>query len=256
VLNRLENRGEKKNKMKRWILWGFLLLAGCIVIFGINPWAQTVDSETTIIDAADEYVTETKRMPDGTYMIAVRTPMPGVSAAMVKWWFTDYMQTTEHYKRWHPKDHVWMDWENKVPGEIVGASHLVHEYIGGEMNKLRIQFVPAEELFGYNPNNENMFVLCARPGLLETPVYGGKMCHIVRNNETGAEMRSRFWLGHVARRDGDATVGSIEGVIGNTALARVLGVRPADAEGLKKHAIEEMSTLASFLPQLYAQREL
>ena len=44
-----------------------------------------------------------------------------------------------------------MDWENKEPGEIIGASHLVHEYIGGDLSKLRIQFVNPFEFFGYDP---------------------------------------------------------------------------------------------------------
>ncbi len=42
--------------------------------------------------------------------------MPGVSPRMIEWWFGDYMQTTDHYKRWHPRDHVWMSWEDKRPG--------------------------------------------------------------------------------------------------------------------------------------------
>ncbi len=236
-----------------WIVSLAILVALSIAIFGIAPWKQTVDPQTTIIESPDTYQTGTQRMPDGTYVVAVRTSMPDVKARMVKWWFTDYMQTTEHYRRWHPTAHVWMDWENKEPGEIVGASHLVHEYIGGVMNKLRIQFIPAEEMFGFDPNVDEMFVLCARPGLLEVPIYGAKMCHIVRDTEDGAEMRSRFWLGHVAKRDGDVEVASIEGVIGNTAIVRMIGVRPNDAEALKQHAIEEMSTLATFLPDLYTQ---
>ncbi|MEP4485510.1 MAG: hypothetical protein ABJ013_07780 [Halioglobus sp.] len=238
--------------MKKWLVGAGLLVITLLAIFGTNPFANTVDPEATLVEASKQYKTETKRMPDGTYLVAVRTPMPGVKAKMVKWWFTDYMQTSDHYKRWHPKDHVWMDWENKVPGQIVGASHLVHEYIGGEMNKLRIQFIPAEQMFGYDPNEETLFVLCARPGLLETPIYGGKMCHVVRDNEDGAEMRSRFWLGHVGKRKGDEEVASIEGVLGNVAIVRLIGIRPEGAEGLKTHAIEEMSTLASFLPALYA----
>lgn len=231
----------------------FTILVLLIAIFGVSPLSETVDPEATIIEESGQYVTETKRMPDGTYLVAVRTDMPDVKAAMVKWWFTDYMQTPEHYQRWHPTAHVWMDWENKVPGEIVGASHLVHEYIGDEMNKLRIQFIPPEQMFGFDPNEESMFVLCAKPGLLEQPIYGGKMCHIVRDTEDGAEMRSRFWLGHVAKRRGDDEVPSIEGLLGNTALVRMLGVDETSAEALKQHAIEEMSTLASFLPELYQQ---
>ncbi|MGB5194623.1 MAG: hypothetical protein WBN70_16680 [Polyangiales bacterium] len=52
---------------------------------------------------------------------------------MIRWWFGDYMRTTEHYKRWHPRDHVWMSWNHKQPGTHIGAQHLVHEYIGSRL---------------------------------------------------------------------------------------------------------------------------
>ena len=64
--------------------------------------------------------------------------------------------------------------------------------------KLRIQFVSPTELFGYDPNNKNTFVICARVGLIDEEIQA-KMCHIVRDIEDGAEMRSRFWLGHIAK---------------------------------------------------------
>ena len=110
----------------------------------------------------------------------------------------------------------------KVPGEVIGASHLVHEYIGPEVRKLRIQFVdPREFLDGYE-YIDNRFVICARSGFLEEPMNVSTMCHIVRNTEWGAEMRSIFWLGHVSKRDGNEQVSSIEGLLGNTALARLI----------------------------------
>ena len=99
------------------------------LIFGFKPFKDSVDAEITLIDETDSYVSETRRLFDGSYLVAVRTPMPSVKADMVRWWFLNFLNTTEHYKWWHPNDHVWMDWENKIPGEIIGASHLVHEYI-------------------------------------------------------------------------------------------------------------------------------
>jgi hypothetical protein len=172
---------------------------------------------------------------------------------MVRWWFADYMQTTEHYKRWHPMAHVWMDWENKVPGEIVGASHLVHEYIGDDLSKLRIQFVDAEEFFGPLQEREDQFVLCARVGELEQPLNMATMCHYVRDTPFGAEMRSTFWLGHIAKRNGNDTIFSIEGLLGNTMLARSAMAGEQLANNLMTHAIQEMGNLADFLPQLYAE---
>jgi len=229
----------------------FLVLLIIISIFGLQPFRQTIDAEKTLAEDTGVYATEVRRLPDATYLVAVRTPMPEVKADMVRWWFSDFLQTTEHYNWWHPKDHVWMDWENKMPGENTGSSHLVHEYIGGELAKLRIQFVNSAEFFGYEVNDENTFVICAKVGLLEEDINVAKMCHVVRNTLDGAEMRTRFWLGHVAKREGNKTITSIQGFIGNTALARLFVLDKQSAEDLKRHAKEEMKYLADLLPTLY-----
>ena len=230
-----------------------LILAVLITIsvVGLKPFKQTVDANKTLVEQTGVYVNEVRRLPDASYLVAVRTPMPKVKADMVRWWFSDFLQTTEHYSWWHPKDHVWMDWENKKPGENAGSSHLVHEYIGGELSKLRIQFVNSAEFFGYEVNDENTFVICARVGLLEEDINIAKMCHVVRNTADGAEMRTRFWLGHVAKREGNNTISSIQGFIGNTALARLFVLDKQLAEDLKRHAQEEMKYLADLLPTLY-----
>ena len=164
-----------------------LLLLISLLIFGYKPFKDSLDPEVTLIGELESYKSETRRLADGSYLVAVRTSMPSVKAEMVRWWFAEFLTTTEHYKWWHPSDHVWMDWENKIPGEIIGASHLVHEYIGGELSKLRIQFVNPAEFFGYNPNDENTFVICARAGMLDIEINIAKMCHIVKNNENGSE---------------------------------------------------------------------
>ena len=77
------------------------------------------------------------------------------------------------------------------------------------------------------------------------------MCHIVRNTENGAVMLSRFWMGHVAKRNGNDTVRSIEGVLGNSYLARIVALRKSDAVDLMTHTEQEMGILAEFLPELY-----
>ena len=232
----------------------FLVLLIIILIFGLLPFRQTIDAEKSLVVETGVYATEVRRLPDATYLVAVRTPMPEVKADMVRWWFSDFLQTTEHYNWWHPKDHVWMDWENKEPGKIKGTSHLVHEYIGGDLSKLRIQFVNSSEFFGYDANDEDTFVICAKVGLLDEALNIAKMCHVVRNTLDGAEMRSRFWLGHVAKREGNKTVSSLKGFIGNTALTRVLVLNQQFAKDLKRHAEEEMKYLAEILPPLYRSK--
>lgn len=232
---------------------GAFLVTAIVGNWALTPSENTIDAETTLIKQVGVYEEGFDRLGDGTYRVAARTAMPGVSANMVRWWFTTYLQTTEHYKSWHPTAHVWMDWENKTPGAIIGASHLVHEYIGKDLLKLRIQFVDPTEFFDYNPNDENAFVICARVGELETPINTGKMCHIVVNTPTGAEMRSRFWLGHIATREGNETIPSLIGWMGNTLFVRYVGVSDTMAHDLMVHAQEEMSTLAKLLPTIYPQ---
>ena len=87
--------------------------------------------------------------------------------------------------------------------------------------------------------------------MLDIEINIAKMCHIVKNNKNGSEMRSRFWLGHVASREGNQTIPSITGFMGNMAISRLLAVNKEDAEDLKRHAKEEMSFLAKLLPPLY-----
>ncbi|RZV33380.1 MAG: hypothetical protein EX262_06810 [Sphingomonadaceae bacterium] len=147
-----------------------------------------------------------------------------------------------------------MDWENKKPGEIVGAAHLVHETLGTdpEVHKLRIQFVPPTDYLPSWKDDVGKFAICARVGALDEAMNVSTMCHVVRDTSFGAEMRSVFWLGHVSKRDGNENVFSIEGLAANTWIARVLLLDEGFATNLMTHAIEEMGTLADFLPQLYA----
>ena len=229
------------------------LIVFAVVIFGLPPFSGGPNGDFLKPENEAEFKTEFRRHPNGVYEVSAHTLMPGTTPEMVRWWFADYMQTSEHYKRWHPTAHLWMDWENKTPGEYVGASHLVHEYIGEDLSKLRIQFVPAKKILGETSFREDDIAVCALPGLLEKPLYGGKMCHIIRRTDDGAEMLSRFWLGLVAKRDGNETTASIEGLLGNTYLARKIGIRKSSAINLMNHATEEMGYLAEFLPGLYAQ---
>jgi len=226
----------------------FLLV---LVIIGCVPFSPFRDTNGVLTDDYTEMETGIHRQANGIYVVKALTRMPDVKPRMVKWWFAEYMQTTEHYKRWHPTAHVWMDWENKKPGEIIGASHLVHEYIGQEFHKLRIQFVDPAEFIEHYQESDNQIAICARTGLLDEPMNLGSMCHVVRATAWGAEMRSIFWLGHVDRRNGNNQVLSIEGVLGNTALMRYLFISPEMATDLMIHAVEEMGYLADFLPELY-----
>lgn len=88
---------------------------------------------------------------------------------MIDWWF-GYAGDTEKYKLWHPTAHVIGDWdENWKPGQYIGASHLVHEHIGGEMTKLRITFFEPPEIFDTSRFSEARAgaAICGNVGVLE-----------------------------------------------------------------------------------------
>jgi hypothetical protein len=191
---------------------------------------------------------------DGKWTVAALTRMPGSRAKMVDWWFS-WLGGIEWYRLWHPTDHVYSGWENRVDGKYIGASHLVHEYLGGRdgpLEKLRVSFhEPAETFDAAQYKASNHFAVCARPGLLEAPIDLGRMCHFIRETDYGCEMRSRFWLGDIAHRDPAITIPE----------AQVREMRKANltrefARRLHQHAVEEMGYLAEILPVLYRRETL
>ena len=105
--------GYKKN-----IVYFVLITLIFLAIFGLQPFQNTIDAERTLVNQSGIYENEVRRLPDASYLVSVRTSMPEVEAKMDRWWFADFLQTSEHYNLWHPKDHVWMDWENKKSGKI------------------------------------------------------------------------------------------------------------------------------------------
>ncbi len=184
------------------------------------------------------------RLEDGQLHVAVWTLLPGCSGRMVEWWF-GYLENTEQYRWWHPKDHVWCDWVGeRGTGRYVGGTHRVHEYVGGVLLKLRIHFRdPSEYLDASRLAAAGVSAaICARIGPLEGPVWAGHFIHLCRDTDYGCEMRSRFWLG-----DLDPPELAADREARRALFPDSLG------PGLMKHCHEEMSYLAGFLPGLHAR---
>ncbi len=198
------------------------------------------------------YLSGIERLDDGLLHVACLTRMPGVSPAMIAWWFTDHLQTTAQYQRWHPRDHLWMAWEDKRQGEIVGAKHCVHEFVGGKLQKLKITFLPPEDYLGDAlAQVPGAFAVCARPGELEKPIDIGRMIHLALPTPWGCELHSRFWLGYVHSRRGDGWIN----YWGNRPWLRRRLASDTVGRALLVHCHEEMTTLSSFLPALYTQQQ-
>jgi hypothetical protein len=195
---------------------------------------------------------------DGTIHVTARTDLPGVTPAMIDWWFGWHSDSPERYKLWHPQAHVHAAWLAPPPAgsrgraRYVGRTSIVDEYIGSNLIRAAIRFVNPKTL-GFTDtsldNQEQATIVCARTGLGDFPIDVGYLAHHVRRTATGSEMRSRFWIGgrYAAGRGGPV----------GAALVRAgrLVMRPteADARALFVHCAEEMQHLASFLPGIFGE---
>ncbi len=182
---------------------------------------------------------------DGGFQVSVRTDMPGVTPAMWTWWFGWHGSDSRRYKLWHPRVHVSAQWrDGRGDGSYVGRTSLVCEYLGSSFSRVAIQFVEPSTL-GLEPGDA--VTVCARLGSSEIPVGVGWLVHHVRATPTGAEMRSRFWMGggHVALRAGKSLV--------DRALRPVAARQLPDPRDLMVHCAQEMNHLAGFLPALYGR---
>ena len=191
-----------------------------------------------------------ERLEDQRLRVTVRSTVPGCSAEMIHWWM-GYMRTPADYRLWHPEDHEWMDWdEDYAPGRYVGASHLVHERIGGQLQKLRIHFLDAREVL-VDPSLSVDLALCARTGMLRRPLDVGWLVHLVRDVRDGCEVWSRFWLGDVGARDARYAASAW---LANRGVMRRRLAPDHLGEDLERHCREEMQNFAGFLPELWAKR--
>ncbi|KAL4885441.1 hypothetical protein BJY04DRAFT_214240 [Aspergillus karnatakaensis] len=184
---------------------------------------------------------------DGMHHIAVSTYMKGCTGAMIDWWF-GWIHKTEQYKLWHPRDHVFSDWEGPRDNDstYIGGHLLVHEYIGGTLAKMKVSFCDPSEYFG--PSWKQDFqqmgystAICGRGGEWDEQTgevaYGSHMVHLIKDEPDGVRMRSRFWVGDIPHLRPDE---------------RRAAVPDGFALGLLQHATEEMAILGSILPGLYA----
>jgi hypothetical protein len=194
---------------------------------------------------------------DGGMRVSVRTAMPGVTPAMVDWWFGWHGDAAAKYKLWHPQAHVHVGWRETPPPRVsgralyVGQTSIVDEYIGSDLVRGAIRFVPPTTL-GFTDksleDDSRATIVCARIGLGDAPIDIGYLAHHVRAVPGGSEMRSRFWMGgrHVAGRN-------LIGGMAASVARRVLSVTESDARALVVHCAQEMPHLAKFLPELVGE---
>lgn len=198
---------------------------------------------------------------EGAMHVTARTDMPGVTPAMIDWWFGWHSDSPERYKLWHPHAHVHAMWQSPPPAgtrgraRYVGYTSIVDEYIGSSLIRAAIRFVDPKSLGFVDPSlddPEQATIVSRRTGLGDFSIDVGYLAHHVRRTASGSEMRSRFWIGgpYAAGRGGPL------GAVLARAARLVMAPTEADARALFVHCAEEMQHLASFLPALYAEFRL
>jgi hypothetical protein len=197
---------------------------------------------------------------DGSMVVAVSTEMPDVTPAMWDWWFGWHSDDSRRYRLWHPRAHMfaaWADPDTDTAGlndrqRYVGRTSFVDEYLGADRNELAIRFLPPADLGFDESALMTNTVIAARGGFSGVPLDAGYLVHHVRCVPGGAQMRSRFWLGggHVSAR-GQRIADPALRLVALTALRRT----EDQARALLVHCAHEMSHLAAFLPDLYAEAQ-
>ena len=194
---------------------------------------------------------------DGSIVVALRTPMPGVTPAMWDWWFGWHGSDARRYKLWHPRAHLYAQWDDGADDgrrgrdRYVGRSSFVDEYLGSTLAKACIRFVPPGELGFDEGRLRDETVICARTGSSQLPVDIGWLVHHVRPTDDGCEMRSRFWLGgrYAAPRAANPVLDRVVPPVAN----RALQLTDRSAADLLVHCAQEMGHLAGFLAELHAE---
>lgn len=185
------------------------------------------------------------KMNDGTYLVSMVCPMPGVTAEMIEWWFWWHAQDSLRYQVWYPGEHVSIKYHKKnkayfeqptVPS-FAPNTHYPVECIGGKKMPLRIDFVAPED-FGFSRSvmnvNDIPLIVCGHVGAFNI-IKHTEMAHIFKQTENGLYMVSRFWLGKTMK----------------SKLLRKCIITDEMARGMAEHCCVEYRNLCEILPDLY-----
>lgn len=188
------------------------------------------------------------KMDDGTYLVSMVCPMPGITAEMIEWWFWWHAKDSLRYQVWYPGEHISIKYHPKdkaffeqpeVP-EFTPNTHYPVEKIGGMKMPLRIDFVTPEE-FGFSReimrDNNIPKIVCGHVGAFNNLVRHTEMAHIFKQTDDGLFMISRFWLGQTMKNP----------------LLKKLIITDKMAKGMAEHCAVEYRNLCEILPILYKE---
>ena len=185
------------------------------------------------------------QFPDGSWLVSMVCPMPGITKEMIDWWFWWHCQEDLRYQVWYPGDHISIKYHKKdrayfeqpdMP-DFRPNSQCPVEKIGGATMPLRLDFVTAEQ-FGFTrealEQGNIATVVCGHVSAFNGLVPHTEMAHIYKQTDDGLFLISRFWLGKTMNP-----------------LLRNFIMTPKMARGMAEHCCIEYRNLVQILPQLY-----
>lgn len=191
-----------------------------------------------------------RKTPDGSYLVSMVCPMPGLTSEMIEWWFWWHAQESLRYQVWFPGAHYGISYRKKDTDYFKQPTlplfqpntHYPVEKIGGMKMPLRIDFVTPES-FGFSrqimEQNNIPLIICGHVGALKGLVRHTEMAHIFKQTENGLFLISRFWLGKTMK----------------SPLLKKLIITDKMAKGMAEHCCIEYRNLAKILPILYTDNQ-
>lgn len=187
------------------------------------------------------------QFPDGSWLVSMTCPMPGITEEMIRWWFWWHPQEALRYQVWFPGSHFGIRYKRKdrayfeqdaMPPFQPNSQYPVEE-IGGSRMPLRIDFVTPEQ-FGFSreamERGKILEIVCGHVSAFNGLVKHTEMAHIFRETEEGLFMISRFWLGKTMHP-----------------LLRKVIMTDKLARGMTEHCCIEYRNLCQILPALYKE---
>lgn len=198
-------------------------------------------------------------LPGGVGYVAVRTPMPGVSAEMVEWWFDWHPRDPDRYRLWHPPAHTGNSLEPPVaPGAKPhwGAVHHPVEDVGTGTVRARIAFQPPSAI-GFSTDALDdpavATIVCGFVGDDTRRLRHSAMAHVFLAEDDGVVLRSHFWLGAAVRPYLPAPLAAPLGLALNNPLVRRASLPRELPRALATHCAEEYANLTTLLPELHGR---
>ena len=198
-------------------------------------------------------------MEDGTGMAATKVFMPNVTPQMIDWWFNWHPLDSLRYMIWCPVAHAGIS--AKTP-----EAHLDASGVPMHIRNIGKVHYPIEGF--YLEKTSPVVIAFQKPsvlGLTQEMIDNSSMStfeiatctnrfpkipinvffHAVREVEGGIEFRSRYWLMNTVKN----------GVVKRSKLPIPKSIVLSMSRNNCIHSLTEYNNLASFLPQIYKERQ-